>query len=202
MAKKSDIENNQRKMRMAKKFAGRRARLLGIANDDGLSMEERFEARLKLSLTPRNASAGRIRNSCEVTGRPRAYYRKFKMSRIALRELGTVSQETVRWLRRRTDARSVDNVRWLRRGRTQSSPPVRSKNRSRSMPTYPWWRPPPTPRAARSRSGCATPSRKDPALEEPPAGHRLRVSLYDRGRWDSGSAHHRCGRSGGALARC
>ncbi len=88
MAKKSSIENNNRRARLVKKFAGRRKRLLDIANNDKAPMEERFEARLKLSLTPRNSAAGRVRNRCEVTGRPRAYYRKFKMSRIALRELG------------------------------------------------------------------------------------------------------------------
>ena len=88
MAKKSAIENNQRKVRLVKKFAGRRERLLGIANDDSLSMEERFEARLKLAELPRNGAKVRVRNRCEVTGRPRAYYRKLRMSRIALRELG------------------------------------------------------------------------------------------------------------------
>jgi small subunit ribosomal protein S14 len=88
MAKKSAIENNKRKVKLVKKFSARRKRLLDIANNEKNSMEERFEARLKLAVTPRNASAGRIRNRCEVTGRPRAYYRKFKMSRIALRELG------------------------------------------------------------------------------------------------------------------
>jgi small subunit ribosomal protein S14 len=88
MAKKSAIENNQRKVRLVKKFAGRRERLLEIANDDSLSMEERFEARLKLAELPRNGAKVRVRNRCEVTGRPRAYYRKLKMSRIALRELG------------------------------------------------------------------------------------------------------------------
>ena len=88
MAKKSAVENNLRKQRLVKKFAGRRARLLEIANDDGRPMEERFEARLKLAELPRNGAAIRIRNRCEVTGRPRGYYRKMKMSRIALRELG------------------------------------------------------------------------------------------------------------------
>lgn len=89
MAKKSAIENNKRKMRMAKQFAGRRARLQAIADNMDLSMEERFEARLKLAALPRNSAPIRIRNRCEVTGRPRAYYRKLKMSRIALRELGS-----------------------------------------------------------------------------------------------------------------
>lgn len=88
MAKKSSIENNNRRAKLAKKFAGRRERLKAIANNEALSMEERFEARLKLAEVPRNASPVRIRNRCEVTGRPRAYYRKLKLSRIALRELG------------------------------------------------------------------------------------------------------------------
>jgi small subunit ribosomal protein S14 len=88
MAKKSAIENNERKQRLVKKFAARRQRLLEAANDESLAMEERFEARLKLAALPRNGAAVRIRNRCEVTGRPRAYYRKLKMSRIALRELG------------------------------------------------------------------------------------------------------------------
>ena len=88
MAKKSAIENNLRKQRMVKKFAARRQRLLDIANSESNSMEERFEARLKLAELPRNGAAIRVRNRCEVTGRPRAFYRKLKMSRIALRELG------------------------------------------------------------------------------------------------------------------
>ena len=88
MAKKSAIENNKRKMRLVKQFAGRRARLQAIADNMDLSMEERFEARLKLAELPRNSAPSRIRNRCEVTGRPRAFYRKLKMSRIALRELG------------------------------------------------------------------------------------------------------------------
>src|ERR1700742_2901383 len=88
MAKKSAIENNERKQRLAKKFSARRKRLLDVANDDNLPMEERFEARLKLAALPRNGAIIRVRNRCEVTGRPRAYYRKMKMSRIALRELG------------------------------------------------------------------------------------------------------------------
>ena len=88
MAKKSAIENNLRKQRLAKKFSARRSRLLETANDEKLSMEERFEARLKLAALPRNGAKVRVRNRCEVTGRPRAYYRKMKMSRIAVRELG------------------------------------------------------------------------------------------------------------------
>jgi len=88
MAKKSAIENNLRKRRLAKKFAGRRQRLLAIANDEARPMEERFEARLRLAALPRNGAIIRVRNRCEVTGRPRGFYRKMKMSRIAVRELG------------------------------------------------------------------------------------------------------------------
>ncbi len=89
MAKKSAIEKNKNRRRLVKKFAGRRERLLSVANDESLSLEERFEARLKLAEIPRNANPTRIVNRCEVTGRPRAYYRKLGMSRIALRELGS-----------------------------------------------------------------------------------------------------------------
>ncbi|MDJ1157287.1 30S ribosomal protein S14 [Chelatococcus sp. SYSU_G07232] len=89
MAKKSSVEKNNRRARLVKKFAGRRERLLAVANDESKSFEERFEARLKLAALPRNANPTRLRNRCEVTGRPRAFYRKLKMSRIALRELGS-----------------------------------------------------------------------------------------------------------------
>ncbi|WP_363351067.1 30S ribosomal protein S14 [Methylocystis echinoides] len=89
MAKKSAIENNKKKARLVKSYAGRRERLKARANDDSLSIEEQFEARLKLAQLPRNSAAIRIRNRCEVSGRPRAFYRKLKMSRIALRELGS-----------------------------------------------------------------------------------------------------------------
>ncbi|MFC7398736.1 30S ribosomal protein S14 [Chelatococcus sp. GCM10030263] len=89
MAKKSSIEKNKRRERLAKQYAGRRLRLKTIANDESKSVEERFEARLKLAALPRNSNPTRIRNRCEVTGRPRAFYRKLKMSRIALRELGS-----------------------------------------------------------------------------------------------------------------
>ena len=88
MAKKSSIEKNNRRKKLAKKYAGRRSRLKAIAMDKTKPMEERFAASLKLAQLPRNSSATRIRNRCEVTGRPRAYYRKLKLSRIALRELG------------------------------------------------------------------------------------------------------------------
>ena len=89
MAKTSSIEKNKRRARLAKLYAGRRARLKAIARDKNITMEERFAATLKLAELPRNSAETRIRNRCEVTGRPRAYYRKLKMSRIALRELGS-----------------------------------------------------------------------------------------------------------------
>ena len=89
MAKKSSIEKNKRRQRLVKQYTGRRTRLLAIANDESKPMEERFTARLKLAELPRNSNPTRVRNRCEITGRPRAYYRKLKMSRIALRELGS-----------------------------------------------------------------------------------------------------------------
>jgi len=89
MAKKSSIEKNNRRRKIAKKFNGRRSRLKAIVMDKSLPVEERFAAVLKLAEVPRNSAKNRIRNRCEVTGRPRAYYRKLKMSRIALRELGS-----------------------------------------------------------------------------------------------------------------
>jgi small subunit ribosomal protein S14 len=89
MAKKSSIEKNNRRRKMAKQFAGRRARLKAIAQDKKTPIEERFAAVLKLAELPRNSSAVRIRNRCEMTGRPRAFYRKHKLSRIALREMGS-----------------------------------------------------------------------------------------------------------------
>jgi small subunit ribosomal protein S14 len=89
MAKKSSIEKNNRRRKMAKSSSGRRARLKAIARDKTKPMEERFAATLKLAELPRNGSATRIRNRCEVTGRPRGFYRKLKMSRIALREFGS-----------------------------------------------------------------------------------------------------------------
>ena len=88
MAKKSSVEKNNRRRKLVKKFTGKRTRLLAVANDETKSMDERFTARLKLAELPRNANPTRVRNRCEVTGRPRAVYRKVKMSRIALRELG------------------------------------------------------------------------------------------------------------------
>jgi small subunit ribosomal protein S14 len=89
MAKKSSIENNKRRMRLVAQYAAKRKRLKTVADDVALPMEERFEARMKLAELPRNSAAGRIRNRCEVSGRPRAFTGKMKMSRIALRELGS-----------------------------------------------------------------------------------------------------------------
>jgi small subunit ribosomal protein S14 len=88
MAKTSSIEKNKRRRRLTKKFAGKRSRFKAIANDKTKPLEERFEAAVKLAALPRNGSATRVRNRCEVTGRARAYYRKLKMSRIAIREFG------------------------------------------------------------------------------------------------------------------
>lgn len=88
MAKKSSVEKNNHRKDLVKRFAEKRKAFLAIANDESREMEERFEARLKLAELPRNSSATRIRNRCEMTGRPRAYYRKLGISRVALRELG------------------------------------------------------------------------------------------------------------------
>ena len=89
MAKKSMIERDKKRMRLAAQYAEKRAALKEIAKDDSKTMEERFKARLKLAKLPRNSAPSRIRNRCEVTGRPRAYYRKLRMSRIALRDLAS-----------------------------------------------------------------------------------------------------------------
>ncbi len=88
MAKKSATEKNKRRRKMVDKFAEKRAALKAAAKDETLTLEERFTARLKLAELPRNSSKTRIRNRCEVSGRPRGFYRKLKMSRVALRELG------------------------------------------------------------------------------------------------------------------
>lgn len=88
MAKKSSIEKNKKRMKLSKQYAAKRMRLLAVANDEKQSMEDRFKARLKLAEMPRNANPTRVRIRCEVSGRPRAVYRKLKLSRIALRELG------------------------------------------------------------------------------------------------------------------
>lgn len=89
MAKKSSIEKNNRRMRMSKNAAAKRGRLKAIIADKEKPLEERFAATLKLAEMPRNSSPTRIRNRCEISGRSRAVYRKNKLSRIALRELGS-----------------------------------------------------------------------------------------------------------------
>jgi small subunit ribosomal protein S14 len=89
MAKKSAVENNKRRAKLIKTYAARRARLKAAASDEAATAEERFEARLKLAELPRNSAAGRYRNRCEISGRPRSFYRKLKLSRIALREMGS-----------------------------------------------------------------------------------------------------------------
>ena len=92
MAKKSSIEKNKRRMRLVKQFAAKRTRLKAIANDKSLAIEDRFEAGQKLAEMPRNSAPNRVRLRCELTGRPRGNYRKFKLSRMALRELASTGQ--------------------------------------------------------------------------------------------------------------
>ncbi|TNC65185.1 30S ribosomal protein S14 [Rubellimicrobium roseum] len=89
MAKKSMIERDKKRQRMVDQYAAKRAALKAVANDKNASVEERFKATLALAELPRNSSATRVRNRCQLTGRPRAYYRKLKISRIMLRELGS-----------------------------------------------------------------------------------------------------------------
>ncbi|KFB09942.1 30S ribosomal protein S14 [Nitratireductor basaltis] len=92
MAKVSAVEKNKKRREMVDRYAEKRAALKAIIKDQDKPIEERFKAQLQLSALPRNSSKTRIRNRCDVTGRPRAYYRKLKMSRIALRELGNNGQ--------------------------------------------------------------------------------------------------------------
>ena len=87
MAKLSSINKNEKRRLLVKKYAGKYAKLKAIANDQSLDETERLIARLKMAELPRNANPTRIRNRCEITGRPRAYYRKFRLCRIQLREL-------------------------------------------------------------------------------------------------------------------
>ncbi|MCZ6482174.1 MAG: 30S ribosomal protein S14 [Alphaproteobacteria bacterium] len=87
MAKTSAIEKNKRRARLIEKYAARRAELKALAKDNSLPAEERFAARLKLAKLPRNSSPVRLRLRCDLTGRPRGVYRKFRLSRIALRDL-------------------------------------------------------------------------------------------------------------------
>jgi len=92
MAKKSSIERNKKRERLSDKYAAKREALKAIANDRDLSPEERFNAALKLAKLPRNSSKVRVRLRCELSGRPRGNYRKFKLSRIALRDLASTGQ--------------------------------------------------------------------------------------------------------------
>ncbi len=89
MAKVSAVQRDLKRRKLVDKYSAKRAKLKEIADNEELSMEERFTARLKLAELPRNSAAIRVRNRCLVSGRPRGYYRKLKMSRIALRELGS-----------------------------------------------------------------------------------------------------------------
>ncbi|WP_339763353.1 30S ribosomal protein S14 [uncultured Hoeflea sp.] len=92
MAKVSAIQKNQRRRKLVARDASKRAELKAITKNQELPIEERFRATLKLAEMPRNGSKIRVRNRCEVTGRPRAFYRKLGMSRIALRELGSLAK--------------------------------------------------------------------------------------------------------------
>lgn len=92
MAKKGKLENNAKRRRMVDAFAAKRQELRSITKDKSLEMEDRFAAQLKLAELPRNSAPNRVKNRCDVTGRPKAYYRKMRMSRIALRELGSAGK--------------------------------------------------------------------------------------------------------------
>ena len=92
MAKTSSVEKNNRRRKLVDQYAAKRKALKALVMDQSKPIEERFRAQLKLAALPRNSAKVRIRNRCEVTGRPRAYYRKLKVSRIALRELGNFGQ--------------------------------------------------------------------------------------------------------------
>ena len=92
MAKKSMIAREKKRERLVKKYAAKRAELKEIVSDESKPMEERFRASLKLAKLPRNSSPVRLHNRCQLTGRPHAYYRKLKISRIALRDLGSQGQ--------------------------------------------------------------------------------------------------------------
>jgi small subunit ribosomal protein S14 len=92
MAKKSAVEKNNARKKLVQRFAAKRAALKALATDRSLAPEERFQAYMKLAKLPRNSAKIRVRNRCEISGRPRGYYRKFRMSRIALRQLGSEGQ--------------------------------------------------------------------------------------------------------------
>ena len=92
MAKKSMVEREKKRQRLVARHAAKRAALKAVARDENLPMEERFKATLRLAQLPRNSSATRLHNRCQLTGRPHAYYRKLKLSRIMLRELASFGQ--------------------------------------------------------------------------------------------------------------
>ncbi len=92
MAKKSMIAREAKRQKLVEQYASKRAALKDVINDQERPMEERFRASLKLAKLPRNSSATRLHNRCQLTGRPHAYYRKLKVSRIALRDLGSAGQ--------------------------------------------------------------------------------------------------------------
>ena len=92
MAKKSAVERDLKRRRLVEQYAAKRAALKAISKDESLLQEERFAARLKLAALPRNSSATRTRNRCQLTGRPRGVYRKLKLSRIGLRDLASTGQ--------------------------------------------------------------------------------------------------------------
>ncbi len=92
MAKKSMVNRETKRAKLVKQYAGRRAALKAVIEDQSLPMEERFKATMKLAKLPRNSSATRIHNRCQLTGRPHAYYRKLKLSRIMLRDLASMGQ--------------------------------------------------------------------------------------------------------------
>ena len=92
MAKKAMIEREKKRQKLVDQYAKKRAALKAIIKDEAKPMDERFRASLKLAQLPRNSSATRLHNRCQLSGRPHAYYRKLKISRIALRDLGSAGQ--------------------------------------------------------------------------------------------------------------
>ena len=92
MAKMSAVEKNKKRIKLVKKYQSKRKKLKKIVMDKKLNLNERFEAALKLAKLPKNSAKNRVRNRCEITGRPHGYYRKLKMSRIALRELASMGK--------------------------------------------------------------------------------------------------------------
>ena len=92
MAKLSSINKNEKRKQLVKQYAGKYAKLKAVADDESRDETERLMARLKMAELPRNANPTRVRNRCEITGRPRAYYRKFRLARVMLRELANQGQ--------------------------------------------------------------------------------------------------------------